>query len=193
MSLLTKIKYFLASRSYEKALAVSVRQPVAVRLQNAESIGILFDANDSEFSKHVIGMGKKLRDEYKKVVLLGFMDAKLEEDLPHSKLDLDYFGSFSLDYQLKSKSFSAQNFIGEPFDLLIDLNMGNSLILKRIAMESMAKFKVGISSDDTRHLDLWFEIPPPAYSEESIPDQSEIDIQRSSALYLNIKKYLTTI
>jgi hypothetical protein len=111
--------------------------------EDARTVGILFDATNTEDYELVKRYVVYLREHRKKVKVIGFFNSKEIPALTYSKLEYDFFSARELNWLGKPSSVVISNFMDEPYDLLIDLNVHDHFPLRYIASLSKAKFKVG--------------------------------------------------
>lgn len=161
-------------------LKATSRQKKVVGWERAKKIGILYDATDREAAECVHELVRELRAEQKEVSALGFVNARYEEEIPKSRLGMDFFGPKSLNFSLKSSAVSVANFLGEQFDLLIDLNLDGSPVLLRVTAASRSGFIVGMGDAGRTFRDLYFE---------NLSAPGEPAPRRLHVLIENIKKY----
>ncbi|MCS6981568.1 MAG: hypothetical protein NZM65_05155 [Flavobacteriales bacterium] len=166
------------------------RQKQVRNLAEIRTVGILYDATDREVFEYVNDVVKRLRAEMKKVYTLGFINSRDERDMLSSRLGFDFFNRKCLDFYLRPKSPVVRNFMAEPFDLLIDLNVERLWPLEYIMRCSRASFKVGLSPTPHSPHDLSFQIPFP---EHGMPYGREQKLRLMSQLIVNIRKYLHAI
>jgi hypothetical protein len=131
-------EYFL-----KKEFAAIERKKVAVNFEEAETIALIFDATNKDEFELVKKYIKKLKENKRKVRAIGFYDGKEEPTLMSSKLEYDFFSRKQLKWYLKPNDPIVENFILEPFDLLINLCMNFKMPLLYVTALSRAKFKVG--------------------------------------------------
>jgi hypothetical protein len=131
-------EYFL-----KKEFANISRTVAVTNFEEAETIALIFDATDREEFEIVKKYIKKLKENKRKVRAIGFYDGKEEPTLMSSKLEYDFFSRKQLKWYLKPDDPIVENFIHEPFDLLINLCMNYKTPLLYVTALSRAKFKVG--------------------------------------------------
>jgi hypothetical protein len=131
-------EYFL-----KKEFANVARNVAAVNFEEAETIALIFDATDKDEFEVVKKYIKKLKENKRKVRAIGFYDGKEEPTLMSSKLEYDFFSRKQLKWYLKPNDPIVENFMHEPFDLLINLCMNYKTPLLYVTALSRAKFKVG--------------------------------------------------
>jgi hypothetical protein len=150
MGVLGKIKLSLADRSLMRELRSSsrVRKPNIFSFEKIKTVGIIFDATNTDDYDIVKRYVVYLREHLKKVKVLGFFSARQIPELTYSKLEYDFFSAKELNWFGRPDSAVIRNFIEEEYDLLIDLNIHDHFPLKYIAALSKAKFKVGKFDED---------------------------------------------
>ena len=119
------------------------REVQAINIKSAQTIGIIYRADDEEANDLVRRYVKFLKDYKLKVKTLGYFD---EKELPmdvNPKLEFDFITKKELNLRLEPKSVVAQNFIEESFDILIDTSVEEDVIMQYLTHYSRAKFKVG--------------------------------------------------
>ncbi len=125
----------------------------SVFLENARSVGLLFDAALPEETEVVQGFARSLESKGKKVMQLGYFDEKLQ----NGNLGFASFSKKQLDWALRPKMEEATEFLRQPFDLLINLSTKSVLPLDYIAAHSKARFRVGPFTENTFCYDLMIE------------------------------------
>lgn len=146
MSVFSELKQRLYNKKIQQCLAVKkVRK--ATNLKDARSVGVLFDASNSNDAKVVLNYSKELKRQGKKVILMAYKNTKmLDGNEPYP-----CFCNKDLGMSMIPKTAQAQDFIARKFDLLIALHTQESLPLEYIATASSAKFRVGYYRQDKTH------------------------------------------
>lgn len=119
-------------------------------LDEALSVGIIYNL-DREDTYHLVKKYVKfLREQegIKKIMALGFVDQKELPDNYKSKLEFDFFTRKDLSRFYRPVGITTKNFIGEEYDILIDLTNKQVIPLRYILNYSKAKFKVGYYSEE---------------------------------------------
>ncbi|MCU0435261.1 MAG: hypothetical protein MUC87_17530 [Bacteroidia bacterium] len=121
-------------------------------------ISVLFTtAEDFELLRKYVNY---LRDLKKKVKVLVHYTGKEEPAVQYSKLEYDFYSRKTLDWTGRPSGHIVQNFMDEPFDMLLDLNDGNSFALYCVGGLSKASFKIGRFEEDGEHLhDMLIDSP----------------------------------
>jgi len=140
-------KYF-----FRKSLSKVARYPEITNLKDAKTIGIIYNATDEAKYPVVCDFVKYLQEKDKTVKALGFLNYKIVPHYCFPKLCYDYFTRKDLNWFLKPGNAFVNDFINNPFDLLIDLNLENNFPLLYVCSLSRAKYKVGKYSDENKAL-----------------------------------------
>lgn len=145
MSILKKIKQLIANNYLKLELKDIVREqkPNKFSFGQTKTVGIIFDATSAEDFELVKRYVLYLRENRKKVKVLGFYPSKRVPDMTYSKLEYDFFSEKELNWFGKPADMIVKNFINEDYDLLLDLNISDHFPLKYISALSKASFKVG--------------------------------------------------
>jgi len=143
--MLKGIKQYIANNALKKEILSSGRgrQPNQFNFEKIKTVGIVFDATNTEDYEIVKRYVVYLREHLKKVKVIGYFSTKEIPTLTYSKLEYDFFSTKELNWMGTPNSVVIRNFINEEFDLLIDLNIHDHFPLKYIAALSKARFKVG--------------------------------------------------
>ncbi|HLG01955.1 MAG TPA: hypothetical protein VI731_00070, partial [Bacteroidia bacterium] len=149
-------KRFAYARIISEAKALS-RQKRVFNIEDAKTIGIVFRFTTNEdfdlLKKYVL----YLREMKKKVKAIGYYSTKSEPRVQYSKVDYDLFGKSSFNWFGKPTDHILKNFIEEEFDILIDLNPEDDLVITYIAATSRAHFKIGRYAENNVIHDMQIE------------------------------------
>jgi hypothetical protein len=143
LSFLRNIRSRIGSYLLEKEKAGVKRDPAFMNMNDAKTIGILFEASNAEDFELVKRYVIYLREMKKKVKVIGYFSENEIPQLTYSKLEYDFVDKKQLSWHMKPSGHVIDNFIEEQYDILIDLNIHDHLPLKYIAVLSRARFKVG--------------------------------------------------
>jgi hypothetical protein len=112
---MNRILHWLYQRHLQKRLRQLKRRMNSVNVENAKTVGILFDATNPETRQAIISYAKLWKKKGKKVLLLGFFNAKTgNEELPFPS-----FNRKGLDWMKRPKNQACDEFLKAPLDLLI--------------------------------------------------------------------------
>lgn len=159
MGVLDQLKQWLFERNLRKRMLA--RPPrrtagVAVNLHSAETVGIYFDATDLDERQVVLRFAQQLRDQGKKVSLLGYFAHPVEE----AQFAFRAFSRHDLNWAGIPQHADLEAFLAEPVDLFIALQHPSSPVLEYIATLLPAKLKVGPVTPAARGFDLMFDFAP---------------------------------
>lgn len=150
-------RYFLG-----KLISRLKRRRLAISLEQALDIGIVYSlVNEEEYA--VLGrFVKSLQDKGKKVQVLGYHKGKKAPVYYAPKLAYDLLLKNDLDLLLRPVSEFSEKFIAFPFDILIDLSSLHDFPLAFVVELSKAGFKVGQGKPGiSGPFDLLIESPTP--------------------------------
>jgi hypothetical protein len=117
-----------------------IRTPLS--LKKAKTIGILFDATDSENNDRVVAFAQQLKHENKEIQLLGYV----EKRDPYQKYPFPFISSKETSWYGKPGGGTAGYFMRSAFDLLINFSPTACLPLDYISALSPSKFRVGFNA-----------------------------------------------
>jgi len=137
------------------------------------SIGVIFDYDsyyNYDFFRNLI---KDLGVNDTKVRFIAKVD--LKKNKPNSWDS--FFSLDNFDWLGRPKSVEIEEFVEQPFDVLISYYKPNQLELNLVTARSKANFKIGITNEDSRLHDLTIDVEP-----------SDTDVFRTELI-----KYLTQL
>ena len=118
-----------------------------MNMEEAKTIGIVFDATDKEDFELVKKYVLYLKEMKKKVKAIGFFNQKESPPMAFSKLEYDFFSLKDLSWNNIPNSVYVKNFIADEYDILLDLNLNDLFPLRYISSLSKARFKAGKKSE----------------------------------------------
>ena len=119
------------------------RDRMFVNIQDAKTIGIVFNASESSDFDLVKKYITYLKQMKKRVKAIGFYNQKSVPSLAYSKLEYDFFCLKDMTWYNAPNSIYVKNFVEDTYDILLDLNLEDLFPLRYISTLSKAKFKVG--------------------------------------------------
>lgn len=146
------MKSYLGNIALRREMAAVQRQKIASSLEQAKSIGIVFQYKNEEEFELLKKYVQYLRDMKKKVKAVGIYLTKELPQFSYSKLEFDFFSKKQFSWLGKPADPLLVNFVNEPFDILLDLNLDDLLPLKYLVAQSVSHFKVGRWEDDDAEL-----------------------------------------
>lgn len=121
----------------------------------AQSVGLVYVDRDEELYNQVKRYVKFLHSEYgmRRVCAMAFVDKKAKQVPVYQaqKLEYQFFTRNDINWYQKPVH-NVANFLDEPFDILIDLNLNDSLATDYLIRDSKANMKVGHRSKKQSHL-----------------------------------------
>jgi len=122
--------------------------------QNISTVGILFDATYENDHKSIVKFKNSLQADGMEVHTLGFFNNK-EEPGPQP---FNYFNLEGVGFSMTPKSDVAKQFIGHPFDVLINLDYKGNSTINYVSAASRALFKIGPATGNPNHFDLMIDL-----------------------------------
>ena len=131
--MIEKLKHNLAHYQLRREALQLVRQKKDPNIHRNASIGILYNATERETFEVVREFYRDLRSNGNNPVSLGYIDFKEVTFHPLARPESDYFFKHQLNWMQKPAGTVIDNFINEPFDILINLTMSDMYALDYIA------------------------------------------------------------
>ena len=127
-----------------KKLCTASRNKQFVKLSDAKTIGVIFEATNNETFEIVKKFITQLKEYTKNVHAIGYVDEKITPNYSYIKTDIDLFNKKELKSFYQPQSPYIKTFIEDEKDLLIDINFNQKIPLRFITASSKAKCKIGI-------------------------------------------------
>lgn len=153
MKLIEQIRTRFHHSFLEKELPTHQLKRASMYLDNAASIGILFDGTEPAERETVLNYAGQLREQGKKVKLLAFFNNKIKG----KSFAYPVFNRLQMDWAMRPNSREALEFKDQTFDLLLNLTKSTVLPLDYLAAHSKARFRVGPFTSKTYCYDLMIE------------------------------------
>src|ERR1035437_194856 len=135
------------------------RNKIFMNMEEAKTIGIVFDATDKEDFELVKKYVIYLKEMKKKVKAIGFFNQKESPPMAYSKLEYDFFSLKDLSWNNIPNSIYVKNFIADEYDILLDLNLNDLFPLRYISSLSKARFKAGKKNEKNNSIfDMMIEL-----------------------------------
>ena len=152
------IKHKIGQWVFQRELKQNKRIKSVCNLNDAKSIGILFEAT----TKEQIDQVKPLVDYFfglkKNVKAFGYVNSKKFEECHIPKLQYDFFNLKDLNWYYKPQNDYINNFIKKEHDILINLSDSKCIPIKYLVASSVARFKVGKHDDGYEIYDLMINL-----------------------------------
>ncbi len=173
-------KTYLGRRAVVKKASAAKREVGVFNLENAKKIGILFNATHLVSFEIIKEFVKQISEKDKKISVLGYVHSKKLIDHYLYRKGFNFFTRNDLNWYYKPVSDSVQQFIGEPFDLLINLSLEEYYPVKYILASSKAKFKVGMYSEGQQYLDFMIDMAKEKETMEKLRKEVEANRKKNS-------------
>lgn len=158
MNLIDNIKAQIGARVLAGKYRHQTRVPVLCNISDAKSIGIIYNATEYVSFEIIRNLVKDLSQDERKVAVLGYVDSKKLIDHYLYRKGFDFFSKNELNWYSRPISPVVEQFIKEPFDLLINLSLEDYFPIRYITALSPARFKTGRFSPNDVYLDLMIDI-----------------------------------
>jgi hypothetical protein len=158
MKLADDIKTGIGRRALVNKMKNSKRKVQLCNLQEARHIGIIYNATEYISFEIIKELVKKLSAPEVIVNVLGYVDSKKLIDHYLYRKGFDFISKNDLNWYYKPVSAIAEQFMAEPFDLLLNLSLDNHFPIHYITSLSVASFKAGRYSPDDVTLDFMIDI-----------------------------------
>ncbi len=143
MSPLKNIQLSLGKIKLKKEKKRLKRRVKAFNIENASTIGVIYDATNRSDAEIVKKFVHYLKEERKDVLALGYINSKNSDDLVKPHLNYQFFDNNNISKIKLPTGTEVVNFIEKPFSILIDLNTSDCFPIEYITSLSIARFKVG--------------------------------------------------
>lgn len=155
MSIIRNIQTYFRNNSLKGKLKLQSRQArKRVNFEEAQTVGLIFDATDNDKRQTALSYAEKLGKLGKKVKLLGFFDSK--QDSPD--FTFGYFNRKNIDWALRPGGKSVESFLQGAYDVLITLNPLTNQHAEYIAALANAHLKIGPSTENIYCYDLMIDV-----------------------------------
>lgn len=158
MKWMDNFKAYMGRRELRTHLKDRNRTPVVCNIEHAKHIGIIYNATEGVSFEIIRNLVKDLSGSSRKITVLGYVDSKKLIDNYLYRKGFDFFSKNDLNWYWRPVSPLVDQFIREPFDLLINLSLENHYPIQYITAMSPATFKAGKFSPDDIYLDLMIDI-----------------------------------
>ena len=158
MQLIDTIKMKVGHWAFKRDLKKNQRFKSVCNLENARSIGILYDATSEQNIQNIQPFVSYFFELKKDVKALGFVNSKELSYCHTPKLQYDFFYQKDLNWYYKPESYIIDNFVKKEYDILINLCDSNVIPIKYLVAKSIARFKIGIHEENFEIYDLMISL-----------------------------------
>ena len=143
---------------FQRELKTNKRTKEVCNLDNAQSIGILYDATSEDQIKIIKPFVSYFFDLKKDVKALGYVNSKQLSFHHTPKLQYDFFYQKDLNWYYKPQNYIIDNFVKKEYDILINLCDSSIIPIKYLVASSIAHFKIGIHEENYEIYDLMISL-----------------------------------
>ena len=155
---LEDIKHKIGQYVFQRDLKHNKRHKSVCNLEDAKSIGILFEATTKEEIKEIKPLVEYFFKLKKDVKAFGFVNSTQYDECHIPKLQYDFFNKKDLNWYYKPQNDYVKNFIKKEYDILINLSDSSCIPIKYLVASSIARFKVGKFEKDYDIYDLMIKL-----------------------------------
>jgi hypothetical protein len=143
----------------QRKLNRSTRKKVMCDLDGAKTVGILFTADNAVSYDRVILFVNELTEKRNiKVLSIGYVENKKDIDQFPEQTGFRFFSAKQCNWYGRPKDHSVDYFIEKDFDILLDLNLNDTIAIDFVVGMSKAKYKVGRLKPSTRMYDMMIDV-----------------------------------
>lgn len=158
MSFLNNTKLKIAFYILNKKLKHASRERGVYNLNNAKTIGIVYNATHQENYEIAKEFILKIKTQNNNVSSLGFVDSKEVLDFYRKDEKNHFFSRKNINWYGKPNNPYIKKFIETKFDILINISIINEFPIQYIIALSNAKFKVGKFIEKNAYFDFMIDI-----------------------------------
>jgi hypothetical protein len=169
MNLIDRIK----ERFYEKSLPAHparTKGRTPRNLEEAKTIGLLFDATEVDDRKKSLAYADKLRKQGKKVAVLGFI-ATVDKEATFS---FDFFTLRQIDWAQRPKGEAIAHWLGQDFEVLVCLFPKTAKFTEYLALHTRAALKIGPVAVKASAYDLMLDMPAKSSPQQIIKQYEQV-------------------
>jgi hypothetical protein len=178
MKLIENTKAYMGNRAISSYLRDARRELRSCNINNAKSIGILFNATHQVSFEIVKDLVKDLTTKKNEIEVLGYVDSKQLIDHYLYRKGFEFFTRSQLNWYYKPTQPNVDAFINKPFDILIDLSLDDPFPIKYIIACSTAKFKAGRFTPIHEYLDFMIDIEKEKKTMNDLKSELEKDMEK---------------
>ena len=158
MEFIEDIKQKVGKWVFQRDLKINSRTKEVCNIDDATSIGILYDATLEDQIKMIQPFVSYFFNLRKDVKALGFVNSKELSYCHIPKLQYDFFYKKDLNWYYKPQNYIIDNFIKKEYDILINLCDSSCIPIKYLVASSIARFKIGQYEDGYEIYDLMISL-----------------------------------
>ena len=177
MQFIEDIKQKIGKWVFQKEMKINKRQKEVCNINDAKSVGILYEATSEEQIKELKPFVDYFFNLKKDVKALGYVNAKKLSFHHSPKLQYDFFYQKDLNWYYKPQNYIIDNFVKKEYDILINLCDSSCIPIKYLVASSIAHFKIGQYEEGYEIYDLMIALKE---------DKSMEKLMREIKHYINL-------
>jgi len=154
MQFIEDIKQKIGQWVFQKEMKTNKRLKEVCNLDDAKSVGILYDATSEQQIKQIKPFIDYFFELKKDVKALGYVNATQLSYCHTPKLQYDFFYQKDLNWYYKPQNYIIDNFVKKEYDILINLCDSSCIPIKYLVASSIAHFKIGQHEEGYEIYDL---------------------------------------
>ena len=159
MGIISEIKQSAGKYIFYRKLKNLKRNKKLVNLNEAKTVGIVYNVTNQEIFKKVKLLIKDLTTAKRQVMAIGFVNRKSIPDYCIAAYSGYYFDQKDLNWFGGPKNNYIKEFINKEFDILIDLTLEDVFVIQFISGLSKSRLKVGrYSENHIKYYDLMIKV-----------------------------------
>ncbi|MCG8702431.1 MAG: hypothetical protein MI922_30545 [Bacteroidales bacterium] len=158
MNVLSGLKSSIGERVLLRNFRQQDRKIIACNVQDASSIGVVFDATQPVYFEIIRKFVKQLESTNNDISVLGYIDDKKLIDHYLYRKGFDFITKKDLNWYDKPENQVVNTFINTKFDILFDLSLSDVYPIQYMLAMSKASLKVGKYSEEQNYLDIMIDI-----------------------------------
>ncbi len=169
MGIIDRIK----DRFYQKSLPAKVARNkgrTPRNIEEAKTIGILFDATDIDYRKKTLAYADSLRKQGKKVSTLAFISTVDKE----ATFSFEFFTLREIDWAQRPRGEAIAHWLEHDFEVLICLFPQSTKFTEYIALHTRAGLKIGPVAAKASCYDLMLDMPAKSTPQQVIQQYERV-------------------
>ena len=158
MQFIEDTKHKIGQWVFQRDLKTNKRIKEVCNLDDARSVGILYDATLESQIKQVKPFVDYFFNLKKDVKALGYVNSNQLSFHHTPKLQYDFFYKKDLNWYYKPQNYIIDNFVKKEYDILINLCDSNCIPVKYLVANSIAHFKIGQHEEGYEIYDLMISL-----------------------------------
>lgn len=175
MKLIDDTRVFMGNRVLQKKLRHLSRQTKVCNIDEAKTIGIVFNATNTVSFEIIKDFTKILTQKKIEVSVLGYVHSKKLIDHYLYRKGFDFFTKNNLNWYNRPVSDTVEDFIKKPYDILINLSLEKYYPIQYVLALSPSSFKVGKYFDEPNYMDMMIDIEKEKKAMKDVKDEVSRD------------------